>query len=303
MRKIAIGILLVVLFTVVSLVNVTSQKEIAVIPSETSAFVGSLDFGGDSPYNVRLLILKHCPDNIADIDANQAVEAVNIAASKGLNIESIGNHRINKDGRTDNLVFEKIPYGDLDGLKKFISAQMKVNAKSDDTMIVYTIGHGGGNGALMRLGQRGPLMKILAEAAEENNQRTFWWQLSCHAAASLPQISTLTTKQQELFTMAASSPANEVSYFNTQGKQLKTIFNAMAEKSKEIDPNQDDVITAKELGNFMVEKFGKKRGELLFARSPDETIFGWRGMAANKIPIVDRNGPQGRYPRNHIPVP
>jgi len=155
----------------------------------------------------------------------------------------------------------------------------------------------------MRLGQRGPVMKIIAEAAEENNQETLWWQLSCHAAASLPPISTLSETQQELFSMTASSPANELSYFNTQGKQFSAMFNALAAKSTEIDPNSDEIITAKELSDFLSAKFGRKRGKLVFAKSDDEPIIGLTTGLANAIPIRDRNNPQDDYPRNYIPVP
>ncbi len=276
------------------------ERDITVQVSQDSQYVGIVSLGDECPYNVRLLVLKHCPDSIANKDAQQVLEAANLASSKGLTIKSIGNFHIDKNGETEGMW---TTIKDLDGLKKFVSQQMKVNAKPDDTFVIYTLGHGGETGNLMRLGQRGPLMKILAEAAEENDQRTLWWQTSCHAAANLPQISTLTAKQQELFIMTASSPAAKVSYFCTQGDQFKKIFTAMATNSKEIDPNQDGVITAQELKGFMVKEFGKERGELVFASNSDEPVFGFTGRAANRIPIIDRNSQQGSYPRNYIPIP
>jgi hypothetical protein len=155
----------------------------------------------------------------------------------------------------------------------------------------------------MRLGQRAGLIKIFAEAAEENNQKTFWWQLSCYAASGLSPISNLTEKQQELFAMSASSVAEESSYFLTQGAQMKIVFAAMAEKSVEIDPNQDEIITAGELKSFMQKKFGEKRGSLIYAQSPDEPLFDLAGKLARKIPIIDRNNPQGSYPKDYLPMP
>lgn len=274
--------------------------------TENQKYVGNVDLDCMS---IRVLILKHCPDAIANTDANQALQAVDLAASKGLSIESIGNFHINKDGFSEGVAAgssvvlgQKIPLDDLNGLKNFISEQMKIGAKPGDTIIVYTIGHGGGDGGLMRLGQREGLMHAIADAAEENDQETFWWQLSCHADAKLPKISTLPERQQELFSMSASSPANEVSYFTTQGKQMKILFTALAEKSTAIDPDQDGVVTVGELKNFMIENFGQKRGSLIYGKSPDEPVFGLLGGLANKIPVIDHNNTQGTY-KNYIPVP
>ncbi len=249
--------------------------------------------------------MKHCPDSIANVDANQAIQAVNLANSKGLTIESIGNYHINKEGRTQESVAvslgDRININDLEGLQKFVSEQMKIGAKTGDTLIVYTIGHGGGDGGLMRLGQRGNLMYALAAAAEENDQEVFWWQLSCHAAAELPTIAQLPERQQYLFSMVASSTAHELSYFSTQGQQMEIVFSALAEKNAEIDPDKDGIITGGELKTFMISKFGQKRGSLVYARSDDEPIFGFYGLF-NKIPIIDRNNPQGNY-KNYIPIP
>lgn len=268
----------------------------------SSKYVGKVKL--NDAVSIRLLVLKHCPDDIADIDANQAIQAAEIASTKGLTIQVIGNHHIDKEGRTDSMAWgAKYNLNDLEGLKNFISEQMKVDAVYGDTIIVYTIGHGSGDGNIMRLGQRENVMKAIAMAAEENNQETLWWQLSCHAAAKLPPISSLNERQQELFSMTASSPANELSYFNTQGKHFAAMFNALASKSTEIDPNSDEIITAQELSDFLSAKFGDKRGKLVFARSPDEPILGLTTGLANSIPIIDRNNPQRDYPRDYIPIP
>lgn len=279
----------------------TPDEDVLSIKNTSSPYIGKLSIS--DTMSIRVLILKHCPDSIADVDAGQAISAVNLAASKGLTIKDIGNYRIDKKGKTDRVVFDKLHSGnDLEGLKKFIMDQMKIDAKPNDTLVIYTIGHGGGGGELMRLGLRAPFMKILAEAAEENDQQTLWWQLSCHAAAKLPEISTLNEKQQYLFSMVASSPANELSYFNTQGAQLSKLFSAMAVKSKDIDPDQNNTITAKELSDFLTKEYGQKRGKLVFAKNPEKPIFGVISEA-NRIPIIDKSGPQKEYPKNHIPNP
>ena len=251
-------------------------------------------------YRVRFLVLKHCPDNVADTDANQAVQAANLGAEKGLDINTIGNFHIDKEGKTNSWHYA-VSLDDLEGLTRFISSQMKVEAEAGDTLVIYTLGHGSGSGTVMRLGHRKNVMNAIARAAEENNQETLWWQLSCHAAAELPPISSLNEKQQELFSMTASSPANKLSYFTTQGKQFAALFSAMAEESADIDPDRDGIITAGELKGFMIKKFGQERGSLVYARSEGEVIFGLD--LPNRIPIIDRNNQQGDYPRNYIPFP
>ena len=257
----------------------------------------------DDQVSIRLLILKHAPDEIANLDGDFAVVAANVGSTKGLSIEEIGNFHINKQGRTnESLVYSKV-FNDLEGLKQFIKEQAKVGAKDDDTLMVYTIGHGGGDGSLMRLGQRAGLMRILAEVSEENQQRIFWWQLSCHAAASLPSVNTLTEEQKPLFSMTASSPANEVSYFNTQSQLMEKMFVALAEKNKSIDPDQDGNVDAGELKDFMIKNYGQKRGSLMYAADPKQIVFGLNGGLANKIPIIDRNNTQKDYPKYYIPFP
>jgi hypothetical protein len=257
----------------------------------------------DDQVSIRLLILKHAPDEIANLDGDFAVVAANVGSTKGLSIEEIGNFHINKQGRTnESLVYSKV-FNDLEGLKQFIKEQAKVGAKDDDTLMVYTIGHGGGDGSLMRLGQRAGLMRILAEVSEENQQRIFWWQLSCHAAASLPSVNTLTEEQKPLFSMTASSPANEVSYFNTQSQLMEKMFVALAEKNKSIDPDQDGNVDAGELKDFMIKNYGQKRGSLMYAADPKQIVFGLNGSLANKIPIIDRNNTQKDYPKYYIPFP
>jgi hypothetical protein len=190
----------------------------------------------------------------------------------------------------------------MDKLKAFINSQMKVGAEADDTLIIYTIGHGGGGGGLQYLGQRKEIMKILAECAEENQQETFWWQLSCHAAAELPGIDTLNPVQQDIFAMTASSPASQVSYFCTQGVIMQKFFNAMAEDSPDVDPDQNGTIVAQEIKDFLNKFVESGRGDLVYAKSPDEPIFGIMSLA-RLIPIENADGTERDFSKDYIPMP
>ena len=284
--------LLLVLFLSCSTYAQTIEVD---VPARPVQYVGTVRFDSIS---IRLVVLKHCFESIADADAQDAIRAVNLAKSKGLNIKDVGNHHITKDGEAQDRVwgFDE----SIKDLKEFISEQMKIDAEPGDTFVVYTIGHGSGGGTLQHIGQRKILCDAIAAAAKENQQETLWWQLSCHAAASLPKISDYDEETQEHFSMLASSPANKVSYFRTQGEQMEKVFSAIAEQSKDIDPNQDEEIVAKEFAAYL-DKIDSGRGRLFFARSEEEVIFGYN--LANAIPIMDRNNPQGEYPRNYIPTP
>lgn len=245
------------------------------------------------PIVIRLLALKHCKEAMADSDANLAIKAVEKAAAKGLNIKVIGNHHINRNGQS-MLVCQYDNY-ELPQLQEFISKQMSASAVSGDTLIVFTIGHGGAQGDLQSIGQRAELMQAIVGAAEANKQRTLWWQLSCYASAKLPDIKSLTPAQQKLFSILASSDAQHESLSGEQGKIMEKVFLALAEKSNAIDPNGDNVITAAELKNFL-----GKRGDYLYTSSPDYVIFGQRRII---LPIVDRNNPQGHYDEEYVPFP
>ena len=205
--------------------------------------------------------------------SRDVIQAANLAASRGLTISDIGSHHVNRDGHIRGRVVWGKKY-DLNKLKSFISEQMKVDAVRGDTLVIYTTGHGGEDGTLVSLGLRKDIMKIFAEAAEENNQEILWWQSSCYAAAELPPISSLNNKQQKLLSMIASSSADRPSYWGDQTEPMRKVFVAMAEGSSDIDPNQDQEITAKELADFMNNEVRKNSGDLLFSRGPDEPIFG-----------------------------
>ena len=270
-------------------------------------YVGQMKVSNvENNFSVRLLVLKHCMESMADGDAKLAIEAANLAQSKGLRIKDIGNHYVNSDGQikrtsdSQGLVWGQKFY--MDQFKQFVKEQMKVNAESGDTLVIFTIGHGHGGGTLQMLGQRREVMMALAEAAEETEQETLWWQLSCHAAAKLPSISELNQQQQELFSIVASSTADQLSPAYVEGKHMEKVFVALAEADDKIDPNRDETVTAGELKGFMASEIGEVRGRLVFAKSDDEPIFGLYSLA-NRIPIINRNGNNQQFPRNYIPMP
>jgi hypothetical protein len=261
------------------------------------------------------LALKHSKENIADIDANLAMSSVQGAKSKGLEIKGIGNHFINKDGRFQVLFLnslistnridlrEGIEVQEQTKLQEFISQQMKIDAEAGDTVIVFTIGHGSANGQLHNIGQRSILMNAIAGAAEENNQKVLWWQLSCFASASLPAINSLPESQQKLLSMIASSDATTESAVGVQGRIMEKVFNALAEKNKSIDPNQDSVITAEELTNFLKNceyRAAQDISSRVIAVNINFAIFGRRSL---DIPVVDKNNPQKKYPDDYVPFP
>jgi hypothetical protein len=90
---------------------------------KSSKFIGKICLNEN--VSIRLLVLKHCPDEVADTDSIQAIEAVNFAKSKGLSIEDIGNYHVDPKGKTEKVSFNQI---DLSGLKQFVSEQMKISA-------------------------------------------------------------------------------------------------------------------------------------------------------------------------------
>lgn len=236
---------------------------------------------------------------MADDDGNLAVSAAQKASGKGLNIQVIGNHHIDKNGKSMMVCLWDDTY-DLPKLKEFVSAQMKEKAERGDTLIIFTIGHGGEQGSLQSLGQRTDVMQTLAGAAEQNNQKVLWWQLSCYASASLPKIESLNPKQQKLFSILASSDTTTPSPAGVEGKIMEKVLVAMAEKSQDLDANGDGKVTAQELKNFL-DKNNTRRGNLLYVRRFDDTLFG--PNTKYPIPVIDRTGPQKSYDEDYVPYP
>lgn len=248
---------------------------------------------------IRLLILKHSREPQADEDAKLAIQAVRYAAEKGLIIKDIGNHYIDK---LDEMQFVVWEYDDYQSLNRFVSNQMKVNAFYDDTLIVFTIGHGSPSGELHNIGQRSEVMQSLAKASEENKQKTLWWQLSCYASANLPSIQSLNLEQKKLFNILASSPATQKSYSHIEGRIMETIFSAFAEKDYTIDLDRNQEISGNEFKKCL-NTVRSGRGDLLYMFDYNAPIFGSAISLANKIPIIDRNDSGIIYPKNFIPNP
>lgn len=261
-------------------------------------YVATVD---SSLLSIRMLILKHCFEQMADGDAQLAIEAINLAHGKGLDVKEIGNLHFNANGQAKRFVINRNNQATYDNaLKEFISEQVRVNAEPGDTLIIFTIGHGSNNGYLATLGDRSNLFNIMAQAAADNNQETVWWQLSCYASARLPAISSLPQDQQGLFSVVASSDARTPSPAYVEGKIMEKVLVAMAEKNPKIDPNSDEVIVAKELADFL-ESIDRGRGQLVYALSPNEPLFSI-GMART-IPIFDPKNPDKNYPKDLIQYP
>jgi len=272
-------------------INVSSA-----VPDVPECYVGKVDI---ATMGVRLMVLKHCRERVADREATELIQAANLAASKGLNMKDIGNHHVDKDGKVDRLAWGKKMT--IDGLRDFLMEQVKVGAEYGDTLVIYTTGHGSSGGSIQILGSRHALGLMFAEVAEKNDQEILWWQSSCHAAAGIPKIEELNEKQQTLFSMITSSSANRVSYWGDQQEPFLKTFVAMAENSAALDPDQNEEITAGELRRFLDTVKGSA-DDLVFAKSDDEPIFGKNNLA-NDIPIVGPDGRPIEHPEDYIPIP
>lgn len=301
--KLKIGIFFLLLFNIGMLAIVTGNRrrdpelvQIQTSPVPGKGYIGKVKFDGVS---VRLLVLKHTFEQMANDDARLAIDAANLARTNGLTIKDIGEHNIGPNGKINRLVFDKRFYGSQ--LQSFISEQMKIDAEPGDTLVIMTIGHGMPSGTLVSLGSRKEVMTAMANAASENGQETVWWQLSCYASARLPKITELSSSQQDLFAVVASSDSRTQSPAYVEGKIMQKVFVAMANKDSSIDPNNDEIVVAEELANFL-EDVDHGRGQLVYAASPQEPLFGLSSQA--RLPqIIDRNNPQGQYPRDYIPLP
>ena len=294
--------LMVLIGAVLGWKKATKQNTLAVVtPPGNEHYIGKINITANT--SVRLLVLKHCRENIADRESTAVIRVANFAATKGLSIKDLGQHHVDKNGKVQGNF--KVVWGKtltLDNLKDFISQQMKVNAELGDTLIIYTTGHGSPGGNLQILGPRELIARILAQAAEENKQETIWWQSSCYASSGLPEMSTFTPKQQSLFTMIASSTADKSSYWGDQTEPMQKVFIALAKRSPDIDPNGDSLVTAKELQDFCDRNIKSGMGNLIYASSPDETIFGWWDYL-NMLPIVGTNGRELNFPERYMPSP
>lgn len=237
---------------------------------------------------IRLLIIKHSRESMADGDADMAIAAARKAADKGLDIKVVGNSFV--DGRA--VAFTIIE--DATTFTTYLEEHIKESAKAGDTLILFTIGHGFQNGSLQNIGRRTDIMNVIASAAERNKQKVLWWQLSCYACAGLPSINSLPASQQEYLSIYATSSASQTSAAYVQGRIMEKVFIALADKSPSLDKDNNGRITASELSSFLsTDRF--------FARSQDWNVFGKPWIPF--FPVMDRNGRQGTYQEDYILMP
>lgn len=258
-----------------------------------SNYVGKVRFDSTS---IRLLILKHSYEQMADGDAKLAIEAVNIAFTQGLSIKQIGEHNINRQGQADR----RLVFYSSDKLKDYVSDQMKVSAEENDTLIIFTIGHGSRSGYLASLGQRQDIQKVFSECSVENHQKTIWWQLSCFASADL-NYNGLSDDKKDFFSVIASSDSSTESPAYVEGKIMEKVFVALATGDVRVDPDKDGIIIARELVGFL-NFVSQGRGNLVYAKNADQVMFGIAGIARN-LPIIDQDGIQREYPKDYVPFP
>lgn len=247
--------------------------------------------------SIRVLILKHSNEKMADDDAKMVVNAVNKATNDDLDVIEIGNHFIHE---TKKIRIAICNYAEIPNLRAFISDKLKVNKTPNDTVIVFTVGHGSTSGYLHNLGERSELQKAIAEAAEENDQKVLWWQLSCYSAARLPPIETLTPRQQELLSVLNTSDEKTPSPAYVEGKIMEQLFSAMAQNSNELDVDQNWEITGIELRDYL-DKVKKGRGSLLRTFNFHDSIFGIN--LANRILILDHTSQKSQQIPGFIPMP
>lgn len=249
--------------------------------------------GIDTP--IRILILKHSKEKMADDDAKMVVDAIEKAAGQKLDVRSVGNHFINDTKKI------RVCLGDweeIENLKEFMSEQIKNNKAPESTFILFTIGHGSPSGGLHNLGKRSELQTAIAEAAEDNDQKVLWWQLSCYAAAKLPPLESLSDKQMDLLTVLNTSDEKTPSPAYIEGKIMEQMFASISSGEMDLDGNRE--ITGVEFKEKM-NRIRKGRGNLLRMRDPQSPLFGI--SPANRIPIFDAEKGKTFPSRGFIPFP
>lgn len=97
-NKFFIGLIFFNIFFILLSVYLKKEKE-PILEIQTDPvvvqYVGTVAFDNIS---IRMLILKHTFEQMANDDANLAIDAVNLAANKGLTIKDIGEFNINRNG-------------------------------------------------------------------------------------------------------------------------------------------------------------------------------------------------------------
>lgn len=230
---------------------------------------------------IRVLVLKHSKEKMADDDAKMVLDAVKKASKQSLDVRAIGDHFINNTKKIRVALHE---WEEISNLKEFISGQFREHACPDATFIVFTVGHGSSSGYLHNLGERSQLQRAIAEAAEENDQKVLWWQLSCYSAAMLPPVETLTPRQQELFSVLNTSDERTESPAYIEGEIMEKMFASMI--SGEMDADGNEEITGEEF-RIRMNQIRKGRGDLFRTKDFSAPLFGVN--PASRIPVFDRD--------------
>jgi hypothetical protein len=234
----------------------------------------------NSQISIRVLVLKHSKEKMADDDAKMVMDSINKACANNLDVKTIGDHWINEVKKIRVSVVE---YDEMSNLKEFVSERLSVGARPRDTVIIFTVGHGSPSGYLHNIGSRTEMQKALAEAAEENNQKVLWWQLSCYAAANLPLLGSLEPNQRSLFSVLNTSDSKTPSPAYIEAGIMEKLFSGMINSDSELDRDHNMEITGLEFASYM-NSIKRGRGDLLRMYDIHAPLFGL--SKANQIPIV-----------------
>lgn len=276
----------IIILNLLFLIFLFSNKEVSFNPRQTSAM--AIDT------SIKILVLKHSKEKMADEDAKMVIDAVE-KSKENLDVKIIGNHFINE---TKKIKISICEYSSINNLKDFINEQIKESdLPKDSSLIIFTVGHGSASGYLHNLGERSTLQTALAEVAEENDQKILWWQLSCYASARLPPIESLSEKQQKLFSVLNASDERTESPAYIEGKIMEKMFESIISEDMDTDKNQE--IDGYEFKNKM-NQIKKGRGDLFRAYDMSAALFGIN--LANKIPVLDVEKSQ-IIPKGFIPLP
>ena len=91
--------------------NDPTLVQIQTNPIPGKEYIGKVKMDGVS---IRLLVLKHTFEQMANDDARLAIDAANLARTNGLTIKDIGEHNIGPNGQVNRLVFDRRFYGLFD---------------------------------------------------------------------------------------------------------------------------------------------------------------------------------------------
>ncbi len=253
--------------------------------------------------SVRMLILKHSPEDSAmsNRDADLAIDAVDSAKAKGLDIQVIGNYfctdragvkfahqcpifqgpkrtqpRFESPRNAEfNEILRSAESEKYSKLKDFVVDHMKLNAKANDTLLLFSIGHGSPDGYLANIGSRRDVLQSFTDAAKEAKQRVLWWSLSCYGCAGLPEVP---SELAPMFSIVTSSAADYESSEGVQGRIMDEVFQSIISKDKSLDDDGNGLITGKEVKSYFRNANIPHDGGGPIAHSQDATcIFGYDG--------------------------